>query len=336
MAEKVNIIIPAIKVDDELLKCLKELNKINYSNFFVTIVLDYQGKNKLPKFKYKINKLIVGKINMSKKRNMAVKKFKSKYIAFIDSDAYPNKNWLKLGIKYLKQKKGDIVGGPGLPFPDQNYSQKICYLSKRSYFVSGYLNFRKYKAKKRLCNWLESCNLILEKNFFLKYKGMDNERYTGEDKEFFERVRKENPKLKVFYSPDLYIYHRDRRFFGFLLQRSCFGMDFLNLIKLDIGVKGLQPLLPLSTLLFLAVILISKITLASKATILLFCALLISLIIFFEVKKYIKSIKTLLLTMLAIYLANMAFALGSIIALLGLKNLIVNKIYAYSRWNTQI
>ena len=113
-------------------------------------------------------------------------------------------------------------------------------------------------------------------------------------------------------------------------------MDFLNLIKLDIGVKGLQPLLPLSTLLFLAVILISKITLASKATILLFCALLISLIIFFEVKKYIKSIKTLLLTMLAIYLANMAFALGSIIALLGLKNLIVNKIYAYSRWNAQI
>ena len=213
MAEKVNIVIPAIKVDDELLKCLKELNKLNYSNFFVTIVLDYQGKNKLPKFKYKINKLIVGKINMSKKRNMAVKKFKSKYIAFIDSDAYPNKNWLKLGIKYLKQKKGDVVGGLSLPFPDQNYSEKICYLSKRSYFVSGYLNFRKYKAKKRLCNWLESCNLILEKNFFLKYKGMDNERYTGEDKEFFERVRKEYPKLKVFYSPDLYIYHRDRRFF---------------------------------------------------------------------------------------------------------------------------
>ena len=83
MAEKVNIVIPAIKIDDELLKCLKEINKINYSNFFVTIVLDQQEKNKLPKFKYKVNKLIVGKINMSTKRNIAVKKFKSKYIALI-------------------------------------------------------------------------------------------------------------------------------------------------------------------------------------------------------------------------------------------------------------
>ena len=76
MSEKVNIIIPAIKIDDELLKCLREINKISYSNFFVTIVLDYDEKKWLPKIKYKINKLIVGKINMSKKRNNAAKKYK--------------------------------------------------------------------------------------------------------------------------------------------------------------------------------------------------------------------------------------------------------------------
>ena len=80
MKELVNIIIPAIELNDELLKCLREINKINYSNFFVTIILDRDLKNKLLKFRYKINKLIVGKINMSKKRNIAVKKFKSKYI----------------------------------------------------------------------------------------------------------------------------------------------------------------------------------------------------------------------------------------------------------------
>ena len=101
MPEKVNIIIPAIKIDDELIKCLKEINKIKYSNFFVTIVLDYDENGRLPKLKYKTKKLTVGKINMSKKRNIAAKKFKSKYIAFIDSDAYPNKNWLKLATKYL-------------------------------------------------------------------------------------------------------------------------------------------------------------------------------------------------------------------------------------------
>ena len=54
MNKKVNIIIPAIKLDEELLKCLSVINKINYKDFFVTVVLDYKNKNKLPKFKFKI------------------------------------------------------------------------------------------------------------------------------------------------------------------------------------------------------------------------------------------------------------------------------------------
>jgi len=333
MTDKVNIIIPAIKLDSELLKCLSEINKINYSNFYVTIVLDHNNEKKLPKFKYKINKLIVGKINMSQKRNIAAKKFKSKYIAFIDSDAYPNKKWLKLGINYLKKNLGNVVGGPSLPFPKQNYSETICYFSKRSHFVTGYLNFRKYKAKKRLCDWLESCNLIMEKKFFLKYGGMDIKRYTGEDKEFFERVRSQNSNLKVFYSPDLFIYHRERRFVGFLLQRSCFGMDFLNLIKFDSGIRGFQPILPISIFISLSIILFANIDPTTKGMIIFPFCFLISLAIILETRKYIKSYFSLLLTIITIGLANIAFALGSVLALLGLRKLLVNKVYSFSRWN---
>ena len=116
MKESTNIIIPAIELNDELVKSLTEINKINFPNFFVSILLDKKPKIKLPKLKYTVKKIIVGKINMSKKRNIAAKKFRSEYIAFLDSDAYPNKNWLKNSIKYLKQKRGDVVGGPSLPF----------------------------------------------------------------------------------------------------------------------------------------------------------------------------------------------------------------------------
>ena len=71
---------------------------------------------------------------------------------------------------------------------------------------------------------------------------MDEKRYTGEDKEFFERVRRINSNLKVYYSPNLFIYHRERTLIGFLLQRMSFGMDFLNLIKTNSGIKGFQPI----------------------------------------------------------------------------------------------
>ena len=50
----VNIIIPAIELNDELLKCLREINKINYSNFFVTIILDRDLKNKIIKIQIEV------------------------------------------------------------------------------------------------------------------------------------------------------------------------------------------------------------------------------------------------------------------------------------------
>ena len=114
MKSKINIIIPAIEVNPEL---------IGYNNFFVTVVLDFHKNKLISKYKYKIKVIVTGKKNMSLKRNLAVKKNKSKYIAFLDCDAYPSRGWLKIGEKYLKEKKADIVGGPSLPFPKKNFLQ---------------------------------------------------------------------------------------------------------------------------------------------------------------------------------------------------------------------
>ena len=132
MIKKVNIIIPSITISEELIRCLKGINSLNYKNFIVTMVIDYNNKKKLPKFNFKLKKLIVGKIFMSKKRNLAAKKFKTEFIAFIDSDCYPCKNWLKNAIKYLSDKRIHVVGGPNIPFKKQSYSEKITSYCKRS------------------------------------------------------------------------------------------------------------------------------------------------------------------------------------------------------------
>tara|TARA_Y100000590_G_C15682496_1_gene1000337 strand:- start:941 stop:1948 length:1008 start_codon:yes stop_codon:yes gene_type:complete len=331
MQKKVNIIIPSITINFELLECLKKINQLLYKNFFVTIVLNYDSEVKLPKYKYKVKKLVLGSVNMSKKRNIAAKKFKSYFIAFIDSDAYPNKNWLKYATSYLMSKKGDVVGGPGIPFPKQTFLEKICYYSKRSYFVTGYLNFRKYKAKQRYCDWLEACNLIMEREFFLKYGGMDDQRYTGEDSEFFERMQKKRSNLKVFYSPKLYIHHKERRIFGFFLQRLIFGMDFLNLVKFNSGIKGYQPFFPILIILSFFTILLSNIDLTIKFYSLLPIIILINLAIIIDIFRYVNSLKSVFLTLITINIANISFALGGVITLIGLRKFIDSKIYIYSR-----
>ena len=49
--------------------------------------------------------------------------------------------------------------------------------------------------------------------------------------------------------------------------------------------------------------------------------------------EYVKSLKTLLLTIISINFANISFALGGLLTLIGLKKLLVNKIYPLSRQN---
>ena len=94
--------------------------------------------------------------------------FKTKFIALLDSDASPNPNWLKNEVGYLANKKIHIVGGPNIPFKNQNYSEKISHYCNRSFFITGHLNYRKYMSPKKFCDdWLESCNLIMIRNFFL-------------------------------------------------------------------------------------------------------------------------------------------------------------------------
>tara|TARA_B110000971_G_scaffold201628_1_gene220650 strand:+ start:94 stop:1095 length:1002 start_codon:yes stop_codon:yes gene_type:complete len=331
MSETVHIIIPAINFDNDVSRCLKEINKISSIDFFVTVVFDRFKKIQKPKYKYKLNFIFAGKINMSLKRNIAAKKYKSEFIAFIDSDAYPDKNWLKNALNILKKKNPDIVGGPNIPFPKPSLSEKICHFSKRSYFVTGYQNFRKYKAKARYCDWLESCNFILKRSFFLKHKGMNSKLYTGEDKEFFERVKNKNKNFKVFYSPNVFVYHKERKYIGFLLQRLTFGIDFINLIKLNVGGKGFQPVFPLlfllstATLIFLPVKLMLKILIISILTFGIFFTIL------FEISKYVKTIRLKFLTVISIGLANLAFAIGSFLYLLRVKRSLISKIYILSK-----
>ena len=333
MNSKINIIIPSIQLSSELIFCLIKLNNQTYKNFFVTIVLDFNNKIKIPKLKYKLNILISGKKNMSFKRNLAAKSFQSNIIAFLDSDAYPNKNWLKIANDYLLKEKNQIIGGPSIPFPRQSYTEMLCHYAKRSFYVTGYLNFRKYKANSRYCDWLESCNMLMSRNLFLKHGGMNIKKYLGEDKELIARMKKKDHSIKVFFNPKLFIYHKERNIKKFLLQRIVFGTDLFNIIKFGSQIKSFQPILPLMIFLFFIMVVFYKTDSGSNLSFAIFFFLSIQLIIYVDIKKYLKEFNKIILTICVINLANIAYAFGSILAILNLKNLVSRKFYLKSRKN---
>ena len=332
--KKVNIIIPSVKISDELIVCLKEINNLKYKNFIVTLVLDVHNKKKIPKFKFKIKKIISGKINMSEKRNLGAKNFKSEYLAFIDSDAYPDINWLKNAVYYLSNKNIHAVGGPDVPFKKQSYFEKITYLCHGSFFVSGQYKYRKFKGPKKICkDFLKSCNCILRRSLFLKHGGMNKNRYIGEDKDLFEKLRKKVKNFKAIFTPDVFIYHKDRSIGKFLMQRLSFGTDIFTPSS-NFWFYSLLSYLPTFVLISVSLVLIfSNISPINKFYMCLIIITIPNILIYLELRGYIKEIKDTLITAMVINVVNILYAIGGLLTLLGLKKVFEKKFYLSSRKN---
>jgi len=112
----VTIIIPYKNNLDYLFIALKSIINQSYKNFKILIVYDDEDKSDLSKIKkfFKsttskrkiLFKIIVNKNSLGAgyARNVGIKKSKSKYLAFLDSDDIWAKNKLKTQVNYMEKK----------------------------------------------------------------------------------------------------------------------------------------------------------------------------------------------------------------------------------------
>ena len=325
MYKSVNIVIPSITTDFRLLRCLTGISSLNYKNFFVTLILENKiNISELKKFKFLINIIIEKKkINMSEKRNIAVSKFNSKYVAFIDSDACPSKNWLGNANKILK-KGFRVVGGPNIPFKNQNYFQRISYYCKRSFFVTAHYNFLKYKSTSRLCDWLDSSNFIIERNLYKSIGGMNKELYIGEDHDFFYRIKDKYKNLKIFFSKNVLVYHEDRELHLYCMQRFVYGLNVFT--AKNKFLKRFLALLP-----FMIIFLITCITALYPSknilSLFIFLFLIVCTIIFLQISKYVDSFFDKLVVIIGVFLVNLFYGIGTLFSLFGLRKIFEKIIY---------
>ena len=111
----VTIIIPYKNNLDYLFTALKSIFKQSYKNFKILIIYDDEDKSDLSKIKKFFNsatikreisfKIIVNKNSLGAgyARNVGIKKSKTKYIAFLDSDDIWAKNKLKIQVNFMEK-----------------------------------------------------------------------------------------------------------------------------------------------------------------------------------------------------------------------------------------
>ena len=317
-----SVVIPAIEINKDVIKCVRECLSQEKTNITIYLVT-----NKKNKFKFKSKKvkcLNYGDITMSKKRNLAVKKSKDKYIAFIDSDAYPAKKWILNGIKLLKKNNQvAIVTGPDLPFKNQKGWSYIISLAHKSFLLSGSKIFRKNIKNERICKQASSCNMILKKDLYNKVGGMDEKIYIGEDKDLCDKI---NDYFKILYSPKVKIFHKVRDFIPFILQRFSYGTCIADIIKNNkkISFNNFQYFVPMMIVFYYLLLPFSIIN-NFFITLFLLILIFLNLIIILESIRItlnpIKITKIFFIINLNIF----AFGLGSIIFFLGIDK--IKKIY---------
>lgn len=176
----VSIIIPCKKIDDYVRRCVSECEKLPQEKEIIVITDEI-----CPGFP-------------AGKRNWAMQRAKGEVFAFIDSDAYPAKDWLEKALFYLRCF--DAVCGPGVLPPDSPRNEKIADQVHKWVFCP----YRVTARNARIVPWHPTFNLITRAEVAPRF---DNY-LTGEDDRFCAGI-----PGGIFYHPEILVYHNRRGIF---------------------------------------------------------------------------------------------------------------------------
>jgi len=213
----ISIIIPCKNVDHYAKNCVKYCKQLDYSNCEILLLPDsalenVDGARTIP----------TGSVTPGAKRNIGVARSKGEICAFIDSDAYPRRDWLNNAIKYFNDPQVAVVGGPGVTPSEDAIMQKASGHVFSSFMVGNLSN--RYKAQRYLeSNDIHSCNFIARKSVLIEIDGWNEIYWPGEDTLICLAIKRLGKRL--IEALDVVVYHHRRPLFQeHLRQVWRFGM----------------------------------------------------------------------------------------------------------------
>ena len=206
MTKKVSIIIPLYDLNDRFRKDFNRFLNLDYPDYEIIIVHD--SKINFQHERAKTINTNKDRTSPAEKRDLAIKEAKGEICAFIDDDAYPDKNWIKNAIGYFDDEKVGAVGGPGLTPPEDTFMMKAGGLCYESILGSGPHQYRFVKGKNREVDDLTAYNLFIRKSVLENTGGYGSTFYGGEDTKLCIEITK--LKKDILYRPDVEAYHHRR------------------------------------------------------------------------------------------------------------------------------
>lgn len=211
MPKKLSIIICTYNREKYLEYALESLvSQTEEQDNFEVLIIDNNSKDntkevyKRFKEKLPLKYFLEKKQGLSHARNRGIKESKYDYVAFLDDDAKASKDWVKIGLKIIKERKADIFGGPIYPY----YESEKPEWFKDEYEIRQHGHEAKYLKK----GYLSGSNIFLRKSVFNTVGMFDPAYGMKGDKIFFGEETKlqmiaDQKNIKRFYDPKLFVYH---------------------------------------------------------------------------------------------------------------------------------
>jgi len=186
-----SFIIPTLNEENFLPRLLADLKNQKEKNFEV-IIVDGLSEDKTKEIAKKnwqipISFFEVEKRNVSFQRNFGAKKASGEYLIFLDADCRIYKNFTKNLVKKINQKKGLIFIPKLIP---ERKSPEIELVFK---LVNFFIEISQSLPKP----FSAGGSIIIEKNFFEKIGGFDEDAYLAEDHNLIYKANLWGVKPKI-------------------------------------------------------------------------------------------------------------------------------------------
>src|SRR3989344_2897047 len=111
---KISIIIPLYIKTDYFYESVEKCLRLDYPDFEILIGVDKRTKVKFSDPRIRILKTGVLRTGPAEKRDIGIVRARGEFIAFLDDDSYPERDWLKKAIEVMRTSGAANVCGPGL------------------------------------------------------------------------------------------------------------------------------------------------------------------------------------------------------------------------------
>jgi hypothetical protein len=223
---QVAIVVPFSEWNEWVLECVSHCARLSEKHWTLWLLPDTPPS---PSWCAKLDAIGLGKQvrveptgpgNPARKRNVALRKSDATIFALVDSDAWPQSDWLVKGLSLL-QGNVAVVTGPNLTPPDDPLSRRVSGRVMESPLGFGMAYIRHVPVKRRIVREMPTCNMVLRRLDGLLFReDMD----TAEDMMYCAEVRERG--MTILYDPDVVVFHHRRQLGrAFFAQFYRYGLD---------------------------------------------------------------------------------------------------------------